>query len=188
MTLLELLTVKTKAGEFTWPDGVNSVCQGWDGEIESIDKDDNTYSTGYGYKPVIENHRHRAQSLLDGVERVTREQYEAAQQPVWNGEGLPPVGVECEASVDDGESWTSWYTMAEDSGVVIFGYLDGNHAAFGKKDMPLFRPIRTEAEMKRNEAVADIASLIGIGTFSQDAESIYDAIAAGKIPGVELTK
>lgn len=109
-------------------------------------------------------------------------------EPSWDGVGLPPVGVECEASIDGGESWDSWYTMAEDSGVVIFGYLDGNHVAYGKRDMPIFRPLRSEADKNRDAVIEFITGAIdshGVDPINS-AKFIYDAIAAGKIPGVKL--
>lgn len=79
--------------------------------------------------------------------------------------------------------------MAEDFGVVIFGYLDGRYVAFGKKNMPMFRPIRTEAERKREETVTSM--LKNVTNYNKTdvihaAREIYYAIAAGKIPGVTL--
>jgi hypothetical protein len=134
---------------------------------------------------------------------VNRNQYESAlavsQQPVWSGEGMPPVGCECEFYNDDydvrpscpkdGQIVKIVAHQKSKSGLdlAVFtwtGERNGLHAEVCTE--MLFRPIRTEAERKRDEATDDIASLIGSGTFSQDAESIYDAIAAGKIPGVKL--
>lgn len=110
-------------------------------------------------------------------------------EPSWDGVGLPPVGCECEASINWGESWDLWYTMAEDSGVVIFGYLDGNHVAYGKRDMPIFRPLRSEADKKRDAVIEFITGAIdshGVDPLNS-AKFIYDAIAAAdKIPGVKL--
>lgn len=52
-----------------------------------------------------------------------------------------------------------------------------------------FRPLRTEAEGKRDIAVMAIKELL-IFDYGDDPKSsaiqIYDAIAAGKIPGVKL--
>ncbi len=49
-----------------------------------------------------------------------------------------------------------------------------------------FRPLQTKADKKRDEVINEIASMIKRGTFYEDADRIYDAIAAGKIPGVKL--
>lgn len=45
-----------------------------------------------------------------------------------------------------------------------------------------FRPIRSEAERKRSDIIDALTNF----TFRGDATDIYDAIAAGKIPGVKL--
>lgn len=55
---------------------------------------------------------------------VTREQYEAvlaaAQQPAWDGEGLPPVGCKCEALYDPRESmWFRVIIIAHDGPVLL---------------------------------------------------------------------
>lgn len=104
--------------------------------------------------------------------------------PEWNGDGLPPVGTVCMANLANG--WT-------DVKVAYIGDEGGLREALVfeiKTTKPAwadeFRPLRTEAEKAREAAINDIALLIGRGTFFQDAERIYDAIAAGKIPGVKL--
>ena len=51
------------------------------------------------------------------------------------------------------------------------------------------RPIRSEVELKREEAVAQLNNFVAMGKFALDedlAYAVYDAIAAGKIPGVKL--
>lgn len=102
-------------------------------------------------------------------EEVTREQYEAAlKQPVWDGTGLPPVGVECERSWC-GDKWLPCTVLfVSDETVVV--KLATREAAYGVNEVK-FRPIRTE----REEAIHEIASMIGRGTFYEDAERIYDA-------------
>ena len=129
------------------------------------------------------------------IETVTREQYEAAlalaQQSVWSGEGLPPVGCECEYQ----DSNTSkWYPVTikyiSEQLVVICGVTN----ILGEKqdteiakdiicDKPQFRPIRTEAERKREEIINALTDY----TLRGEAGDIYWAIAAGKIPGVKLS-
>ncbi|MBC0853832.1 hypothetical protein [Pantoea stewartii] len=111
----------------------------------------------------------------------------------WNGEGLPPVGCECEAF--DGVSWFP---------VVIVGRYDGFAFAWNydyRKTLTVndehsinFRPIRTEAERKRREIAQQMCNLFGNGIEIDEKEGYgkawldaYDAIAAGKIPGIRLT-
>lgn len=130
---------------------------------------------------------------------ITRDQYEAAlaaaQQPVWNGEGLPPIGCEFE--------FGTHRTRAKCLGI-------GHHMIFASKGDPddedgdfeefmisimhsEFHPIRTEAERKRQEAITKITDAIcgdipdtGMATAAKYAARAYDAIAAGKIPGIKL--
>jgi len=131
-------------------------------------------------------------------EILTREQYEAAiaaQQPVWNGEGLPPVGAECEIAASDkyikishpeGTKVKIYACFTDDRGVELAAFVDSAGSVGGVGIAKCFRPIRTEADRKRGEA---IDALISLGVFTRPvAEKTVDAIAAGKIPGLELTK
>lgn len=124
---------------------------------------------------------------------VTRDQYESAlaasKKPAWNGEGLPPSGVECEARLrcNDGE-WFFFRCVGVDCGVA-FGWAGKDAVTLGKGSYE-FRPLRTEAERKRDIAVKVIKGLLmfdyGDDPRVNDATFIYDTIAAGKIPGVKL--
>lgn len=114
--------------------------------------------------------------------------------PEWNGEGLPPVGCECELKYkchDDDAYWERVVILWQRGDDTLVEYV-GDHfknttQLIHKTSMHVdFRPLRTEADKKRDEVINEIASMIGRGTFYEDAERIYDAIAAGKIPGVKL--
>lgn len=117
---------------------------------------------------------------------VTRSQYESAlaasQKPAWSGEGLPPVGCECECQFLDAWHVCKVLFVGEEFAV---GVIDGSERAFSVNHTR-FRPLLSEADKKRDEVINEIASMMGRGTFYEDAECIYDAIAAGKIPGVKL--
>ena len=130
---------------------------------------------------------------------VTREQYEAAittQQPAWNGEGLPPVGCECELTPHN----TRWgfSGSAPYRGVVVaysgedFWFKDSSNVnTVSRTDKVDFRPIRTEAERKREETIEIMRSRVTNYNKTDVIQAIgelYEAIAAGKIPGVEITK
>lgn len=118
---------------------------------------------------------------------VTREQYEsaiAAQQPAWNGEGLPPVGVKCEIMRGISE-WRPVVINFISENLTVFKTPDDVEKCYHTRNLR-FRPLRTEADRKREET---INALISLGVFTRPvAEKTIDAIAAGKIPGVELTK
>lgn len=124
---------------------------------------------------------------------IKKEQYEAAltasKQVEWN-EGIPPVSTECE--IFDCEKWLPVRIKYVGDYLVVVKELDGSlservfHIA---KHPDKFRPIRTEAEPKRDECSAMIEDLFytegSDGNYLRGA-GVYDAIAAGKIPGIKL--
>lgn len=116
---------------------------------------------------------------------VTREQYEVAlaatQQPVWNGEGLPPVGCVCEGKQRGQINWTK-FTVVAIANDHVFGFWNDNVAVGLSPKMWEFRPIRSEADKKRDEIYLALAYY----TNQADAADIYDAIADGKIPYVHI--
>lgn len=118
--------------------------------------------------------------------------------PVWNGEGLPPVGCECEYSLNGGKTWRKCkidYIVGTQGVVMLCDTVEGvqyvQFSSYG--DALKFRPIRSEADRKRYEAVQALCDAGG-GNGKVDEKAgygscwfdVYDAIAAGKIPGVKL--
>lgn len=120
--------------------------------------------------------------------------------PVWNGEGLPPVGVECEWQDKNTKQWqpvkvvyaSEWVTVVreinEERGDDLVEVAIEN---YGDDARLKFRPILTEAERKRKEAIEQmikIATIYTTKSLSLDLalNSIYNAIAAGEITGVKL--
>ena len=181
-----------------WPEGAVE-CQRFVDEatIDFYDENgnwDDDCSLTYG---SIAGKLVRKQAYPCESEQVTRNQYESAlaasQKPAWNGEGIPPVGCECEYLDNNGKWYPVTIKYASNQLVVISGVTKILGVEQGTEiakdiitDNPRFRPLHTEAEKKRDEVINEIASMIGRGTFYEDAERIYDAIAAGKIPGVKL--
>lgn len=109
--------------------------------------------------------------------------------PVWNGEGvIPPVGYVCERSWA-GDEWLSCEILFASNQIVVVKLKEsGIEDAYNIGDVT-FRPIRSEAERKRDEAVAQLNNFVAMGKFALDKDlacAVYDAIAAGKIPGVKL--
>ncbi|EIX1501594.1 hypothetical protein ACW2AV_004223 [Cronobacter sakazakii] len=136
------------------------------------------------------------------MEEVTREQYEAAlaaaQQPVWDGEGLPPVSYECEAKYRDAANaeWFIFRCVGVDCGVA-FGWA-GKEAVTLDRDSYEFRPIRSEADNKRAAGVTALAKAGGAVDFEYGRKTIdgelsapgwyelYDKIAAGEVAGIRI--
>lgn len=114
------------------------------------------------------------------------------QSPVttWGGEGLPPVGCECERSWA-GDKWLQCKIIFSGDDIVVVK-LATREAAYRLSDVR-FRPILTEAERKRdiatqsmNSVWREVAGKEVNGKLLSIYEVIYDAIAAGEIPGVKL--
>lgn len=106
----------------------------------------------------------------------------------WNGEGLPPAGCECESRYrTDNAEWAFFRCVGVDCGVA-FGW-SGKEAVTLGIDNYEFRPLLTEAERAREDAETAIRTCLagtGAGITPLAAKGIYEAIAAGKIPGVKL--
>lgn len=109
----------------------------------------------------------------------------------WNGEGLPTVGCECEFYKHFPERkilWIAVKIMYLSEFTVVMKELNGEPGEIIHHPRTLkFRPIQTEADRKREDARNAIAELWRSSLSSwHTAELIYDAIAAGKIPGLKL--
>lgn len=112
---------------------------------------------------------------------------QGVDMPEWNGEGLPPVGVECEARYRNANAeWAFFRCVVVDCGVA-FGW-SGKEAVTLGIDSYEFRPLRTESDRKRDAAINDMLTIIDCNGADpkNSAIQIYEAIAAGKIPGVKL--
>lgn len=189
MTLLELL-LKELPKRGGWPEGANFIACDEDGEVDSYEFTpvlgrsgiDWRCSGGRGYL----GHKIVPECTCSDWETsiITREQYEAAQQRVWNGEGLPPVGcdVEYETIKDNWRKCRVMY-LGEKCNIVRTDEWGEVSCGLSVK----FRPIRTEAERKREEAIEAIRlATAGADQDKPFNEAIYDAIVAGKIPGVYI--
>lgn len=114
------------------------------------------------------------------------------QAPVttWSGEGLPPVGVEIEykfAKANYRTYFSRGKVLAYGAQNVFMEHLASRNEFIQPLDKIEFRPIRTEAERKRDEAKHAIAELCrSSASNGHAADLIYDAIAAGEITGVKL--
>lgn len=134
------------------------------------------------------NQPHEAAQTKEDDETDLNECIGQDAAPVWNGEGLPPVGCVCERSWA-GDKWLQCEIIFTGNEIVLVK-LATREAAYRLSDVR-FRPIRSEAERKRDAAVEAIDRYMPefIPDTPNDyynAKKIYDAIAAGKIPGVKL--
>lgn len=107
----------------------------------------------------------------------------------WNGEGLPPVGCECE--LFDCENWNPVIIKFLGDKYVVTERIDlGYEVVYCVAERPeRFRLIRTEEEVSRAHAVESLAQIIEYRhgcNYVALGRWIYDAIAAGKIPHITL--
>ncbi|MDP1297943.1 hypothetical protein Q6301_20420 [Klebsiella quasipneumoniae] len=204
MTLLEIL-VRELPKHGGWPDGAVFVAQEEGGELwsftskpqkdcddEWLDESHGGYHTKVGKLCEASDH---------DISTITREQYEAALAeagPEWNGEGLPPVGCECEYLDSNNEWYPVTIKYASNQIVVICGMTN----IFGEEqeteiakdvqlDKPQFRPIRSEADMKRAELakalhIAAGAAPIDLGGIGPLYLELADKIIAGEIPHLKI--
>lgn len=200
MKLIDLL-VQELPKRGGWPHNALSITQDNDGSLCVWDTHDPHYD-GLSWK------HHTGNSLVcywHGIEGVplscdhresivTYWQYKAAlaasQKPSWNGEGLPPVGCECECYVDEGVIHCIVVGYDFDGKAVVMRNVPARKYFSIQANSGRIKPLRSEAERKRDIAVRVIKGLLmfdyGDDPRVNDATFIYDAIAAGKIPGVKL--
>ncbi|EOZ0650985.1 hypothetical protein ACP6OV_003350 [Cronobacter muytjensii] len=180
MKLIDLL-VQELPKRGGWPDGVYVIEQGSEGYLLEIESD---------YKSDF-----RLQMADDWLpDCVTREQYEAAlaaaQQPVWDGEGLPPVGCECEVSVCGG--WEPGRIVFSDENIGVAYVCESTlsptlDCVSGFSALKHFRPIRSEADKRRDAIISAIEQVNNQCPHSDAVPyAVYDAIAAGKIPHIRI--
>lgn len=109
--------------------------------------------------------------------------------PVWNGEGLPPVGIEIEykfAKANYRTDFSRGKVLAYGMHNVFMEHWASKNEFIQSLDKIEFRPIRTEAERKRDAAISAMMESLGHAAGMIEVANIYRAIAAGKIPGVKL--
>lgn len=191
MKLIDLLKIELpKRGG--WPEGAHGVVQDNSGQVWFY-KNGNPYFTGilWGADPVSHDFDWVSFDLRIEMSDdcataiVTREQYEAAQQPVWDGEGLPPVGTECE--IRKIAEWMKVNISFISEVHTVFKTPGGTEECQKTCNLQ-FRPIRTKADRKREASIAAMHEFFGHVSGLYDLSGFYDEIAAGKIPGVEISK
>lgn len=107
----------------------------------------------------------------------------------WLGDGLPPVGTECEVNSPK-YGWIKATVTAVTDNFLIVQYPDTVEYSIPHRLMEddgtftvhhdRFRPLRTE----RDKAVEQIDNITGVFANTCISEQLYDAIVAGKIDGL----
>ena len=166
MTLLELL-VKELPKRGGWPESYTP-------QLDSFIKKEKLV--------LIVNSQYSCFEDWDG-NRVERDQYQSAlaasQKVEWSGDGLPPVGCVCESQYKvHGSDWVHFECIAVD-GKALFGWSNNTPVAL-QSNTHNFRPLCTEAERKRDEAIDEMREIglslpAGIKFSREEMAVLYDA-------------
>ncbi len=191
MTLLELL-VQELPKRGGWPKGAITARQDADFEI---------CFNGNGSQGDFNYHELASDAVYDGrptrLAVVTLEEYEAAlaasNQPEWIPGVLPRCGIKCEWQDKNTKAWLPVTVVYASEWVTVIREANKSDAVeiaienYGDESRRQFRPIRTKAERKREEARHAIAQIFRDSpTNGAGADSLLEAIDAGRIPGVKL--
>lgn len=200
MKLIDIL-VRELPKHGGWPEGAVECCRHKLGNsIDFYDEtgnwDDDCYLK-YG-KDFAKDCIYEPKAETDFLQLISRSEYEAAlaaSRPEWDGEGLPPVGCRVEVKADEFEGdWlvidVAYVHNGEVVGIVrseneyLNDRLEKFSAGYNRAE---FRPIRSEADKKRDAAISAIdAVCLLVRDASKTAAAIYDAISSGDIPGVKI--
>ena len=195
MKLIDLL-VQELPKRGGWPDGAIYICTEKDGTPRIVGPcwHDNKSLSSF--------------KINDDKSIIYSDQYESAlaasKKPAWNGEGLPPVGEKVEFFINPKLGYRNAWNPDAGTEMEVVAHkttTDGNDVAVCYWDeggagrsccfVPeSLKPLRTEAERKHEAVLESICAVLEM--VAQDykredeAKLIYEAIAAGKIPGVKL--
>lgn len=113
---------------------------------------------------------------------------EKERKPEWDGEGLPPVGCECMVRGEVGDD--GWYGCK----VIAHTFFDGYNCAVFQTESTVscssdgnFRPIRSEAERKRDDAVKEFVRQLIECVDLHAMDKNQDAIVREKLYSMLLT-
>lgn len=113
--------------------------------------------------------------------------FEARPQEAWDGQGLPPVGIEAEVIWDGADiAYFRAKILAHDEGRVVFRWCEGkrkgqygSYAVLKFGSLPAFRPLRTPEQIaaeEREKAVGDMAmSIQGVPYQYPTLYALFDA-------------
>lgn len=108
-------------------------------------------------------------------------------EPVWSGEGLPPVGTKCEVQTSSNSPWFECEIVySGESGAAFISTKGNSIGCVDDSCTDFFRPIRSPEDVARDEAIKAMREALGHAAGLIEVRNIYRAIAAGKIPGVKL--
>lgn len=107
-------------------------------------------------------------------------------EPVWDSEGLPPVGVECEfTSSSSGDVWHAGVVRYLSEHTIVIEFTDmvnGKAESISHPRTMKFRPLRSTEDVARDEEIVLLTDVIcgkmpdvGVATAAMFAGRVYDA-------------
>lgn len=148
--------------------------------------EDEGFETIAQRRPITEPELEIEYVKYNGVDSINQ----PITEPVWDGEWLPPVGVECEFATiaNYRENFVRAKVIAYGKTSVFMQHWASENEFIQSLDKIKFRPIRSPEDVARDEAKGIIAELCrSSASNGHSADLIYDAIAAGKITGITLS-
>lgn len=134
-----------------------------------------------GWRDAENDSRKRVTATENDNANQKFESMAAKPAQAWSGEGLPPVGTECEWRAG-GHNWIGVKVLAYHEDEVWLQPLNGEES-FTLSDPDDFRLMRTRAERQRHETLYALEKL---DIDSDITVRVLDAIAAGKIPHIKV--
>lgn len=97
-------------------------------------------------------------------------------EPVWDGEGLPPIGCVCEYRGND-TSWGEVRIIGYDEGKVVFKPSGEDYYGITPSHKAEFFPIRSPEDVARDEFIKELSGTVisGISIGTNFAAALYDA-------------
>ncbi len=197
MKLIDLL-VQELPKRGGWPEGAIECCRHYgENSIDFYDEtgnwDDDCYLK-YG-KDFAKDCIYEETSGSYRLQSISRSEYESAlaasQKVEWDGVGLPPIGCRVEYTCKQEDAGHPAIEAGKWYGGTIIAYhaecvwTSDNGIRHLKNT--IFRPLTSKSDNRKYAAIESLFEVLDAGvSTSQDAIDIYDAIAAGKIPGVKL--
>ncbi|MEB0949324.1 hypothetical protein [Citrobacter sedlakii] len=160
----------------------------------------NNFNRGYApFNVITKEQSSYLPPSWEGI-REDGEKYHVAEfawrfEPMeWDGEGLPPAGCRVEVKADDFDgNWlvidVAYVHNGEVIGIVqseneyLNDRLEKFSAGYNRAE---FRPIRSEADKKRDESIKALKFSFGAFDANGLADMVYQAIASGKIPHIRI--
>lgn len=156
-----------------WPEGVEEIWQDYDRMMRTI---------GWFHDELCDDHRRQHH---DAHVKISRKQYEsalAARKTEWDGDGLPPVGCECE--IKRIADWMPVTIRFISDYHTVFKTFGGTEDCYQTCSLQ-FRLIRSDEDRKKEKSIKQLARIMAEPD-THNASIIYSAIADGKVPGIKL--